>query len=43
MDADKKAINPKPVAQTAGELRGLLDDGFDQKPAKSERLRAKLY
>lgn len=33
MDADKTAINPKPVTQTAGELCGLLDDESDRKPA----------
>lgn len=38
MDADKKAINPRPVTQTAGEL----DDGFDQKPANLKRLWTKL-
>lgn len=42
MDADKKAINPRPVTQTAGELCGLLDDGFDQKPANLKRLWTRL-
>jgi len=43
MDADKKAINPRPVTQTAGELRELLDDGLDQKPANFKRLWTEFY
>lgn len=41
-NADKKAINPKPVTQAAGELRGLLADGSDWNPANSKRLWSEL-